>query len=235
MILISNLILYIEDGSTIASTDIFTSHAYVNIGSGNIFKLYWETPTSTTDAVDHYSLVIKRHDTTINVYYDIFNKNIGLVNEFYVDSSLLPALPEQYMLSIYLVAYSKQGSILTSNIINPYVVRGSGTYVKVEEAGAPAIMKRALTLVKMPLSEEPTVIIRDQEGEIAHIFDGEGNVVTPKATRVLKSTNGWALTQGCSIKDADGNWRANDIRYEVLVDNTGSIVTDNTGWPVYVL
>ena len=175
MILISNLILEVLEGSTITSTEIYGTDkkTYINIGSGNVFKLMWETPTLTNDAVDHYGLIIKRHDTAINAYYDIFDKNIGLVNEFYVDSPLLPTVPEQYMLSIYLVAYGKHGSVITSNVVNPYVSKGSGGYVKVEEVYNQPIMKRALALTK------GVPVFIDIENNT--LVDAEGNVLAPAA------------------------------------------------------
>jgi GTP pyrophosphokinase len=42
---------------------------------------------------------------------------------------MLPSAPEQYMLSIYVVAHGTYGSIATSNVISPYVSKGSGIVV----------------------------------------------------------------------------------------------------------
>jgi hypothetical protein len=152
VIIISNLILNIEEGSTVPSTEIYGTDkkAYINIGSGSVFNLSWDTPELANDTIDYYDLVIKRYDPVLNVYYDIINKNIGLVNEFYVDSPLLPALPEQYVLSIYIVAYGKNGAVVTSNTVNPYICKGSGTYVKVRPEGyARPVMKRAIAFVNI--------------------------------------------------------------------------------------
>lgn len=156
MILISNIVLEVLDGSTIASTEIYgvDKKTYINIGSGNVFKLRWNTPVLTNDFVDHYDLVVKRHDPTLDVYYDIFNKNIGLVNEFFVDSTLLPITPDQYKLSMYLEAYGRYGNLVTSNIVSPYVSKGGGSYVRLEKDRnaifEQPIMKRALGFVKIP-------------------------------------------------------------------------------------
>lgn len=256
MILISNLTLNIKDGSTIASTNIYGTDkkTYINIGSGNVFKLYWETPTLTNDTVDRYSLIIKRHDTTLNVYYDIFNKNIGLVNEFYVDSSLLPTVPLQYMLSIYVVAYGKLGSVVTSNVVNPYISKGSGTYVKVTE-GTQSIMKRALGFAKIALTSDEGETLTDAEGKVLFTEDApvlkaefvladrsnrallsnDGKALLANATKVLESTNGWTVVQEGYTKDANGAWRTNDIKYEVLVDQSGAIITDSNNEPIYIL
>ncbi len=235
---ISNLNLTVSDGSTIASTEIYGADkkTYINIGSGNVFRLSWTTPTLTGDTVDRYSLIIKRHDTTLNVYYDIFDKNIGLVNEFYVDSSLLPALPTQYMLSIYIVAYGKLGSVITSNVVNPYISKGTGTYVKVTPGGyAQPIMKRALAFANVPTPDEPVAaVILDQDGNTVSLFDSAANIVQPTATRVFSSDT-WSVMQEGYTKDADGTWQANDIKYEILADETGEIITDDSNEPIYVL
>ena len=211
----SSLILNIEDGSTIASTNIYGEKVYINIGSGNVFKLKWGP---LNDTVDHYTLILKRYDPTLNVYYDILNKNIGLVNEFYVDSPLLPALPEQYMLSIYLVAYGKQGSVITSNVITPYVCKGSGTYVKAQPTSyAQPIMKRAAAFAKATLPEKTTARIVDTDGNEVFILYGEENPVPVEATRLLTSNTGWQLVSESYVKAPDGAWHAADINYEVLV------------------
>jgi hypothetical protein len=239
VILISNLILSITDGSTIASTEVYGADkkTYVNIGSGNVFKLSWGTPELTSDTVDRYSLVIKRHDTTLNVYYDIFDKNIGLVNEFSVDSGLLPKLPEQYMLSVYLVAYGKQGSVVTSNVINPYISKGSGAYVKVQPEGyKQPIMKRALAFAKVADTTAAStleVALADRDG--TPLIDNDGQQLFANVTKVLESVNGWCVMQEGRTRDASGTWRINDIKYEVLVDEDGYIITDSDNKPIYVL
>ena len=237
MILISNLILSIKDGSTISSTEIYGADkkTYFNIGSGNVFKLYWETPTLTNDAVDHYSLVIKRHDITLNVYYDIFDKNIGLVTEFCVDSVILPTVPEQYKLSIYLVAYGKLGSVITSNVLTPYVSKGSGIYVKVEDGYAQPIMKRAIAFENIPTPADSAATLANTDGYAIPILDNDGNQVSLEATRLLSSID-WSTMRESYTKASDGTWRTNDIKYEILVDfNNGEIITDKNNEPIYVL
>ena len=259
MILISNLILSVEDGSTIASTEIYgkDKKTYINIGSGNVFKLSWETPTLMNEAVDHYSLIIKRFDPTLNVYYDILDKNIGLVNEFYVDSHLLPTLPEQYILSIYIVAYYKSGSAITSNIVNPYITKGSGTYVKVKkEDYAQSLMKRALafakvvtvlkaddgfelkdidgkTLVTLGVSGDPITVeskLMDLNKEI--LLDPDGNELFANATKLLTSTSGWEVVQEGYTRGSDDEWHTNDIRYEMLISTAEG---DDYGKPIEVI
>ncbi len=264
MILISNLILSIKDGSTVASTSIYGADkkTYINIGSGNVFKLEWETPILTNDTVDHYSLVIKRYDPTLNVYYDILNKNIGLVNDFYVDSPMLPIAPEQYLLSIYLVAYGKHGGVVTSNVKNPYICKGSGSYVKVNSTDyAEPIMKRAIAFVYTPDalvtaegstlvdSEENTILVLDEallktEDILADVngeplMDVTEETIYVDMTKLLYSTD-WTVVQEGYTKAADGTWRTNDIKYEVLQvlnESTGKyeVLTGSDNNPIYIL
>lgn len=227
MILISNLILYVEDGGTIASTNIYGTDkkTYINIGSGNVFKLYWGIPELENDTVDHYNLVIKRHDTTLNVYYDIFDENIKSVNEFYVTSSLLPALPEQYMLSIYLVAYGKQGSILISNIVNPYVSKGSGTYVKVQPEGSTQpIIKRALALAKV--NEPSTILLLDSKSRtLKDSMQRTFFAINPEAPSATATVSEYSLA------DANGVPLFDSAGIKLLADATDVLVSTN-GWRV---
>lgn len=235
MILISNIALDVFDGSTIASTNIYGADkkVYVNIGSGDVFRLKWNAPTLTSDTVEYYNLVIKRYDPTLNVYYDILNKNIGLVNEFYVGSSMLPAAPEQYLLHIYIVAYSKKGTAITSNIKSPYISKGGGTYVKTP-AG---YMKRALGFVNAVTTQTvEATTLQDVTGEELQILDDTGNPVPleVQATRLLYS-NGWNIMQESKVKGDDNVWHNTDIRYEILLDMAGGIITDSTGQSIYTL
>jgi hypothetical protein len=234
VILISNFVLTVSDGSTIASTEIYgiDKKTYVNIGSGNVFKLAW----TTVEEADQYRIMIKRHDPVLNVYYDILDKAIGLVNEFYVDSSLLPALPLQYMLSIYVVAYGKQENIITtSNIVNPYVSKGTGTYVKATPVGyAQPIMKRSLVFVKAPVPTKLPVFTLDENGNEVELFDENDNEISIEATNILVNKD-WNIAIESYVKDDSSAWHLSDIRYEVLVDKDGNIITDNTDKPIYTL
>lgn len=242
MILISNLTLYVTDRladnetvcTAVPATEIYGTDkkTYINIGSGNVFRLSWEVPALVNETVDRYKLVIKRHDTTLNVYYDIFDKNIGLVNEFYVGSSLLPALPLQYMLSIYVVAYGKQGSVITSNVVNPYISKGTGTYVKVQPEGySQPIMKRASAFTNMPTVAEALSVLTDIDGQILETPDGPLEALV---TREL-SNDTWNIISEGFVKEPDGTWKSNDIKYEVLVDQAGDIITDSANDSIYVL
>lgn len=234
MILISNIVLEILDGSTIASTNIYGADkkTYVNIGSGDVFKLKWNTPTLTDDTVSYYNLVIKRYDPVLDVYYNVFNKTIGLVSEFYINSGMLPLAPEQYMLHIYVVAISKKGAVVTSNIVAPYISKGSGTYVKTP-AG---YMKRAISFVNAPTTDAVVATLHDITGRELQILDGDSNVIPleVEATRLLFS-DAWNIVQDGFVKGTDGSWHNNDIKYDILLDRFGGIITDSSDQPIFVL
>ncbi len=244
MIPISNLTLYIEEGGTVPSTDIYGTgkKVFVNIGSGNVFKLRWDPPSMTNDTVDRYSVVIERYDPTANTYYPVFNKNVGLVNEFYVNADILPVSPAQYQVSAYVIAHGKQGGIITSSIEVRYVCRGSGTYVKVDgyledntyKNYTQPIMKRAVAFTKAAVSNEASARIVDEDGNEVSILDDEGNPVIIEATRLLTGIE-WQLVAEGYVKDSEGVWQAVDIKYEVLVDKNGDIITDKDDKAIYVL
>lgn len=240
MILISNIVLEVLDGSTIASTNIYSTKGtedkktYVNIGSGNVFNLKWTVPILTNDTTDHYDLVIKRYDQTLNVYYDIFDKNIGLVNKFYINSDILPAAPEQYLLHVYVVAHGKKGEVVTSNVVTPYICKGGGTYVKTGTVYT--YMKRALIFVNASTTTEADATLHDINGRELQMLNNTGNPipVVVEATRLLSSDT-WNIVQESSVKDANGSWHKNDIKYELLLDQYDGVITDSNNEPIYVL
>jgi hypothetical protein len=234
VILISNIVLEVLDGSTMPSTEIYgvDKKTYINIGSGNVFNLKWTTTLTGGDTVSYYNLVIRRYDPTLNVYYDILNKNIGLVNKFFVNSDMLPAAPEQYLLHIYVVAHNKNNTVITSNVVSPYVCKGSGTYVKTETG----YMKRALSFVNAPTTNKIAATLRDITGRELQILDNSGNPIPleVEATRLLSSDT-WNIVQEGSVKGTDGSWHKNDIKYEILLDMYGGIITDSNNEPIYIL
>jgi hypothetical protein len=83
------------------------------------------------------------------------------------------------MLSVYLVAYGKQGSVVTSDVINPYISKGSGTYVNVkDENSVQSIMKRAAAFAKTPsLTKDIPVLVKTEDGNLVPILDDNGNEV----------------------------------------------------------
>jgi hypothetical protein len=141
------------------------------------------------------------------------------------------------MLSVYLVAYGKQGSVVTSNVINPYISKGSGAYVKVQPEGyKQPIMKRALAFAKVADTTAAStleVALADRDGTL--LVDKDGQQLFAGVTKVLESVNGWCIMQEGRTRDASGTWHINDIKYEVLVDEDGYIITDVNDKPIYVL
>jgi len=221
VIFIASLTLEVLDGSTIASTEIYGANkkTYINIGSGNVFKLQWVT---SDIIVDHYDLVIKRHKPEVNVYDVIFDKNIGLVNEFYVDSAILPDFTMPYETSIYLVAYGKQGSVLTSNVVNPYVCKGCGTYVKVQPDGyEQPIMKRAVALVKTKPDRITLTTVEEGEASVT-----SSAVSANYAEAVLRDSEGYILRD--ITKKVLFSVPATTVEME-LADITGQLLVDDTG------
>ena len=225
MIFISNLVLKVSDGDTIASTEIYgkDKKTYINIGSGNVFKLTWKTDQDgaevfANDTVDHYNLVIKRFDPTLSVYYDIFDKNVELDDEFDVNSEILPSVPLQYRLSIYVVAYGKEGSVLTSNVVNAYVCKGSGAYVKVTDNGQPSI-KRALAFAKVTSTGiiDDTVTIKSTLTDFNKdiLLDSDGKELLVDVTKLLNSTNGWEIILESYTKGSDDKWHDTDIKNNI--------------------
>jgi hypothetical protein len=206
---ISNLFLDVYDGNTIASTKIYGADkkTFVNIGSGNVFCLKWTISDLQNDKLDHFNVVIKRYDPTLGVYYDIIDKNVGLVRDFCVKSDLLPSAPLQYLLSVYVVAYNKQGSIITSNTVNPYICKGSGTYVKVQSGNyKQPIMKRALAFAKVTESVDTTnsaEIIKTDDDLVLQ----DANEKTLFATTSMVDTIEAKVTDlhGYQLLDAEGN------------------------------
>lgn len=208
MIIISNLILEVHDGNTIASTEVYgvDKKTYINIESGNVFYLTWELDSIPNDSVDHFNVVIKRYDPTLNVFYDILYKNVGYTHAFYVNADILPKAPLQYILSIYIVAYGKYGSVITSNIETPYVCKGSGTYVKVEYDDY-SIMKRALAFAKTLNLDTVTLtsemILKDIQ-ELT-LYDIDEKVLTTSDITIKEFEASLSDQKGRAIQDATGN------------------------------
>lgn len=215
MITISNLVLEVQDGSTIASTEIYGADkkTYINIGSGDVFYLKWNLDQLSDDTLDHFNVVIKRYDPTLGVYYNILDKDVGLVLKVLVNSNILPVFPLQYMLSIYVVAYGKQGSVITSNVVNPYVCKSSGAYVKVESKDNGPIMKRALAFAKITQAGIPPV------GSLTILADADGLVFQDSDAKKLVTADGAA-----NLVEFEAELTAKDSNNEtkVLVDEDGN-------------
>lgn len=227
----SNLSMTISDGGTVPSLDYLFTKTFVDIGSGNVLKITWNTPTAENNAVDSYIVYVLFYDVASVSYKHLYNANVGNVNEFYLKSALFEVTPQSFIqLYIYVEAVSKYGADYncTSDIEAINVSRGCGAYVKVEDGYKQPIMKRSVAFTKLAYAE-----LVDENGDL--ITDDDGNIIYMPVSSVQDYSTGWTLMQEHYAKDANGNWQSSDIRYEVLTDTSGEIVTDLNGDTVYVL
>ena len=236
----SSVVLQVQDGNTVPSTDILDFRTYIDIGSGTVAKLFWDTPTSVGNKVAYYKLSIRRYDPDTGLYYPIFDNIVNNVNKFYITSSMLSNIDlSQYQLSIYLTACSIYGEPYdgVSNTIMLHVSKGCGLYVKDTTAYPQPVMKRAIALTLVP-----------EQGDIAvykALADSSGNLLTDANDRQLyikvlehtRSVNNysWNIMKEFYIKNSLGEWNIGDISYEVLTDSSGEIIVDANNEPIYVL
>lgn len=227
----SNFSITISDGGTVPSIDYLTNKTYVNIGSGNVFKISWTTPTATNNAVDNYKLYILKYDTTSASYKSFYSTNIGNVNEFYAKADLFNSITQGFVkLQVYIEVISKYGSAYNciSNIASINVGKGCGTYVRVSEGYKQPIMKRAIAFAKLNYK-----ILAAEDG--TPFTDTDGKLIQTKVSGAQDDSVGWTLMQEFHTKDANKNWQVSDITYEVMLDTNGEIITDTNGDAIYVL
>jgi hypothetical protein len=221
----------ITDGTTIPSVELQGQKTYVDIGSGNVLKLSWDTPVATNNVVDSYTLNLSKYNPETGTSITLFEQNIGDVNSFSVNSNhLRSAAMAQYTLQISVTAHSKYGQAYDSSVktINTQVSKGSGTYLRVEHGYQQPIMKRSLAFAKlgyMPL--------KDVNGKV--LRDAGGMTLYAKTARTQDVGVGWTLTQEAHAKDSNRIWHESDIQYEVLVDVNGEIITDLNNSMIYTL
>jgi hypothetical protein len=227
----SDFIITISDGGTVPSLDYLSKKTYVDIGSGNVLKVSWGTPVATNNAVDSYKITLLYYNNATAAYKTLYSANIGNVNEFYLRSNLLSTISQSFsLLRIYVDVISKHGSTYngTSNTVAVNVSRGSGSYLPVMSKNNEQILKRTVALTKLDYTA-----VTDSSGEL--VADSNGKTIYTKRSSVQDETSGWTLMQEFYKKDADGTFRASDIAYEVLTDQTGEIVTDSSGASIYLL
>ena len=232
----SNLSITISDGGTVPSLDYLSTKTYVNIGTGNVLRVSWNTPTAADNAVDSYKITVLNYDSSSGNYKTLYSANIGDVNEFYLRASLLNALPQSFVqLRIYVEAISKYGSAYSgvSAEQSVYVSRGCGTYVKVSTGYPQPIMKRALAFTKLTGDTGISSVQDPVTGwTLMQEFHGPGSldgIVFDSDDLTLVDANGRTLYI------AGISWSKSDISYEVLTDVDGEIITDINDGAVYVL
>ena len=219
-----------DTNSAVSSVNLTGYTAFVDIGSGNVLRIYWSTPTATTNKVDYYQLVISGVDTVDSTSYTFVNSNIGNVNEFYLEASKLAKLKSALTkITIKLTACSAYGSTYNSTYeTSTYVCKGCGTYVAVSEGYAQPVMKRALAFTQLGY-----LLLIGADGKA--LVGADGKALYAKTTPVQNTETGWALMQNFYTKDTANTWRSSDIQYEILTDENGEIITDVNGDAIYTL
>lgn len=227
-----NFTITASDGNTIPSADLLGNKTYVDIGSGTVLKLSWVFNTLYgSNKVDYYSLFIGAQSTSTGNVTALFNDKIGNVNEFYITSDLLKQVNlSKYTLRGYLKAHSIYGETYSgvSDVFFYDIIKGCGTFTKVSDGYKQPIMKRALAFTKLNY-----LALTDTEGKA--LLDSEGKQLYVKSSRAQDNGSGWSLMQNFYSKNSSGYWKQSDIRYEVLIDTSGEIITDINNEPVYTL
>ena len=227
----SKVVPVVTEGNTVPSIDILGNKTFVDIGSGTVLKLYWDTPIAQNNAIDYYTLYLYTYDNISNLYQTIIKSNIGNVNEFYINSSLLTSVKQDhYQLYIQLTANSKYGEAysVTSEVITVNISKGCGTYVKADRGYPQPIMKRALAFARLGYE-----VLTDAEG--VALKDSEGKLLYVKVARAQDTEIGWSLMQEFCARDSESFWQNSDIQYEILTNEQGEIITDINNEPIYVL
>lgn len=227
----SSVAINVSDGNTAPSIDFFEYPVFPDIGSGTVARLFWNTPTASDNSVDYYKLVLKAYDSATSSYLTLFSKNIGNINEFYITSDMLAtATFANYKLYVYLTAVSKLGTAYDSpeSNIMIHISDACGTYVKVIDGYKQPIMKRTIAFAKLGYR-----VLTDENGDV--ITDKDEKVMYGKASSVQHNTAGWTPMGDFYTKAIDGSWQPSDIRYEVLTDASGEIITDVNNSAIYTL
>lgn len=233
----SNLTIAISDGGTVPSLDYLQNKTYVNIGSGNVLKLSWDTPTALNNAVDSYVVHVQRYDPVKASYQYLYKANIGNINEFYLKSAIFSNILQSFSkLLIYIEAVSCYGAAYNgiSSVEYVNVSKGCGNYTRVLDGYSQPILKRTLAFTKLNYLR-----LTDRDGKLLLARDGVDLQVKSSPVQMNPThdtaTSGWALMQEFYHKDANGNWQISDIAHEVLTDANGEVVLDTNNNPVYVL
>lgn len=241
----SPFLIEVLDGGTVPSVNLDGEKTYIDIGSGNIFKLTWNTPDTQANEIDYYDCYFKieilKGDT---ISGRTLIRSIGKVNEFYLSSEFISKLflknsYSKYTVTIQLTAKSKQGSDydIISNIITVPVSKGCGLYTRVESIYSQPVMKRAIAFAKTNMivteADIEYLILADSSNVI--LKDSEGTILRVKDFNIGDLKSKWTLMQDFYLKNSENNWQLSDISYETLVDETGELILDSNNEPVYSL
>ena len=224
----SDLLLTISEAGTVPSVEVSGKKTYADIGTGNVFKVSWNTPVAANNQVDSYIIHILMYDSVEVSYKHLYKANIGNVNEFYAASQLFAHNTQSILLlRIYLEAVSSHGVTYNgvSDTLQVTVCKGCGIYQKVADGYKQPVMKRSIAMSKLD-----RIPIVDNDGKI--LTDVDGNSLYAKSSPVQDDLTGWTLMQEFFTGP---HWQQSDMQYEVLTDTSGEIVTDVNGENIYVL
>lgn len=226
------LTVTVTEGGTVPAIN-FTNNItrFVNIGSGNVLKLAWNTPVAANNEVDSYNIHIEAYDKVTGVTQQAYKSAIGKVNEFYITSNMLAGINfDHYQLNIYLTVNSKYGvSYGSTTGITAQISKGCGTYTKVTDPTSDIqLMKRSIALNKLSYK-----VLTDAEGKA--LKNNDGNFIYIKSSTGQDDSTGWTLMRDFYVKDPDNNWQSSDIQYEVLLDVNGEVVYDINNSEIYML
>lgn len=203
-----------SDGNTVASTALvheslsdYADRTFINIGSGEVVKLSWPSPSGTNNVIDSYTLSLYKYDLQHGLTYTIKAPfNIGNVNEYYITADdLATVTDDRYILVVQLYANSKYGSNYNgyTALRNIPIEKGCGIYVKCKDVFGKPYMKRAIAF--------------------ARVKDG------------VSSTSGnWKIMKEAYASEYNC-WKRSDIRYEALLTTNGELVADSNGEIIYTL
>lgn len=228
---LSNFTVTLSDGGTVPSTDILGSKTYIDIGSGNVLKISWTTPTATDNKVDSYIVYILAYNASSGTYNYINKSNVGLVNEFYLKSSLLASIKQtSYPIRIYVEAVSNKGSSYnrTSATLTTQISKGCGIYSNVADNGAQPLFKRSVAFAKL----DPVALRGTDEKALV---DSDDMPLFVKAAAAQDTDTGWTLMQECYAEDSSGNWKTSDIQQEPVTDEYDELIIDSGNSTIYAL
>ncbi len=216
--------LLVSDGNTVPSTNILGQVLYPNIGSGTICKLSWDTPVSENNLVDRYELDI----TTIfkdGAFFETID--LGNVNEFYIKESMVHSY-DKVKLDVVLKAISKYGNTYSNTLDSTSIsiAKCAGVYTKVSENYPEPIMKRAIALAQVFNEDEDSGLLTD----VNDLYLTDTNDISLAVHEYV-----WVPMQKFYKKQVDGTWQQSTVKYEVLVNNNGEIVTDKNDEIIYTL
>lgn len=180
-----------DDMAAVPATSIISEtgdSVFIDIGSGNIAKLAWNTLNILEDSISYYTLSIDLLDKTTNEsIQQIFSAEIGKVNEFYITSDMLSSIETtSCKVAIQLEANSDMEEVLATISATIQINKAAASYIKVNTNSDTQVYKRALTFIKVSnkwrlpqkifvKNNKGTWVDNDTQYEI--LLDCDGNIL----------------------------------------------------------